>query len=97
MDELLYHVVNAEGFLNTSYVSKGRAEQIVENLREYAPEQTFRAVVADDQPGDYAEVARIADDHNISMNEAKRVLDCRREFERRKPEILARKAASDVR
>lgn len=49
---LLHHVVNAEGYINTSYVSKERAESIVEHLRQYAPAQTFHVVVADEQPGD---------------------------------------------
>lgn len=43
---------------------------------------------------DYDEVQRIADDHNISTSEARRILTTRREFARRRPEILARNKAA---
>lgn len=43
---------------------------------------------------DYDEVQHIADDHNISMSQAQRVLATRREFARRRPEILARNRAA---
>lgn len=43
---------------------------------------------------DYDEVQHIADDHNISMSEARRILATRREFARRRPEILARNRAA---
>lgn len=43
---------------------------------------------------DYDEVQRIADDHNISMHQAQGILATRREFTRRRPEILARNRAA---